>query len=379
MLLSLFTPTNNPAYLPELYASVRLQPGVSFEWVLLLNGGVARADLPADLLSDPRVRALPAVTASANVGALKREACDRCAGDVLVEVDHDDVLVPGALAKVAAGAALGGGFLYSDVAVFEPDGKTWSYDARYGWEGYPVNVYGRRFVATRNFAVTPRSLCEVFYAPDHVRAWTRAAYYGAGGHDASMSVGDDHDLVCRTYLAGFPFVHVGGCCYLYRFHPDNTVKRRNHEIQLQQAKNRRRYLPPLIAEWCRRGGLRRGNVGHMLRAGEWRPGVPLPWADGSVGHLSANFAHDDLDGGQVAVAMREAWRVLVPGGFVTATVGAAAGEADPFGDFVRRGPAGSARLFDQANREELVARGARAVRSELAAIKGQRWPGPAHI
>lgn len=37
-----------------------------------------------------------------------------------------------------------------------------------------------------------------------------------GGHDASLPVTDDHDLLCRTYLAGVKFVHPPRCLYFYR-------------------------------------------------------------------------------------------------------------------------------------------------------------------
>ncbi len=256
MKLSLFTPTNNTQWLLDTFYSLKAQAYENYEWVIVPNSGKTIADVPPEIVRDPRVRIVTGFNAK-NIGALKRFACDSCVGDVFIEMDHDDLLVPGALDNIAA-AAKRGGFIYSDVACFKDDNKLTPvvYDASYGWESYELYVYNHYFRATRAFyPVTPRALCEVHYAPDHVRCWTREAYYKAGGHDKNLLVADDHDLVCRTYLAGVKFVHTGHCDYLYRMHPNNSVRRYGQQIQQLQAANRDAYLWRLIDEWCRREGL----------------------------------------------------------------------------------------------------------------------------
>ena len=66
------------------------------------------------------------------------------------------------------------------------------------------------------FEVTPSSLSLIFYAPNHVRIWSRDTYDKAGGHDEGMTVGDDHELLCRTYLTGARMVRIPEVLYLYR-------------------------------------------------------------------------------------------------------------------------------------------------------------------
>lgn len=310
MKLSLFTPTNNPKHLQETYDSLRLQSHKDFEWVIVPNGGCTPAALPESVRRDPRVVIKP--YEHKHVGALKRYACDQSTGDAFIELDHDDLLVPGALARINAGFETGAGFVYSDVAGFE-DGKLTpqKYSPQYGWSNYPLRLYNRTFYATRTFPVSARSLCSVHYAPDHVRCWSREAYYKAGGHDPNLLVADDHDLLCRTYLAGVPFKHTGGCEYLYRFHDANTVKRYNSDIQKLQKENQNKYTWKLIDEWCRREQLRFETLQPRYKAHK-----RLPWADNSLGCLKAFDVLQFVSPQHLGFALTEIWRVLVPGGWL---------------------------------------------------------------
>ncbi|MBK7469357.1 MAG: glycosyltransferase [Betaproteobacteria bacterium] len=172
MQFSVFTPTHRPDYIAEAFDSLLAQTCPDWEWVIVPNGPLAA--LPGRVLSDPRVRviAAPDDIAAQGIGALKRFACERCQGDYLVELDHDDLLVPEALARIAEAAArTGAGFLYSDFANFRADGTCEVYGAAYGWESYPVHcngrvyrdarVRGRRERAARDlFRPQPRSRLE---------------------------------------------------------------------------------------------------------------------------------------------------------------------------------------------------------------------------
>lgn len=251
--LSIFTPTHDPRYLAETYFSLRHQDFQDFEWVLVPN---KEAEIPDQIAADPRVRVIEGARDLDKVGALKRFACEHCRGQAFVELDHDDVLVPGrSLTIIAEQFRRGAGFVYSDSAMFRMDPlRPIPFSPECGWETYPFQVYGRTFLATRAFEPTPRALCEIGFAPDHVRAWSRSAYWKAGGHDLNLEVCDDHDLMAKTYLTGARFQHTGGCHYLYRSYPENTVHTRQAKIREQTFKNRQKYGSPLIREWCRRTG-----------------------------------------------------------------------------------------------------------------------------
>ena len=334
MLVSIFTPTHNPKHLPETHASLQKQPDVDWEWVITPNGP-AIGNIPQSILADPRVRVVPNPLKEGEkplIGALKRFACDNCKGDVFVELDHDDMLMPGTLHKVAECVDKGAGFIFSDAAVFvDTKDMIWpmGYSEMYGWETYEVRVFGRDLLATRAFDVSPRSLSEVYYAPDHVRAWERNAYYKAGGHDKTQEVGDDHDLMCRTYLHGAEFMHTGGCGYLYRNHPGNTVKSHSDEIQEQVKKNRDKYAMSLAREWSRRNNLAYITLGFgqdCLQFDEHeRISINLP--DSSVGLI---VCEDFLQFTRRAFFFQtwaEIYRVLAPGGWVRCTMPSTRGDA----------------------------------------------------
>lgn len=326
MKLSVFTPTNNISYLPELYDSLRLQSYQNWEWVLIPNEQVTAAHIPTKIRTDKRVRVIP--YQHKNIGALKRFACDNCKGEAFLEVDHDDILAPSCLKHVHQALQQGAGFVHSDDACFYLDKHNrltpHVYDAHFGWESYPVSIYGTELLATRSFAVDAKSLCEVYHAPDHIRVWERSNYYRAGGHDSTLLVGDDHDLLCRTYLTGRPWAHTDHCDYLYRYHPENSVKRYNKDIRHQQDRNRDKYLVPLIEEWARRtGGLCVDYSGNRRLTAT----IPLPQADSSVAVVRS---HNLLPWATYDAAMamlNEFYRILQPGGWLLLQVPSAEGPA----------------------------------------------------
>jgi glycosyltransferase involved in cell wall biosynthesis len=380
-LLSVFTPTNNPQHLLEAYHSLLQQPSDCYEWVIVPNGGVTSSDIPELIRQDPRVRILQGPDTD-KIGALKRFACDQCNGDVFIELDHDDMLIPGALDRIADKAKSGFAFIYGDCAAFnDKDLRPWSYHKSHGWEFYRFRVYGCAAVATVPFPVTPSSLCQIYYSPDHVRCWTRAAYMAAGGHNPKLSVADDHDLMCRTYLTRAAFEHTGGCDYLYRAHPGNTVKKRGKDISGLQNANRHKYLKPLVIEWCRRSKLQRADLGQLRQEKKWMPGFHLPFAKDTLGQLCIGSELADMTPDNQVQMFNEAYRVLAPGGFLHLDTRSYS-LIDPkhFSDAAIAAiyPLAACR-FQLLQRREYATDGVAMLAANLVALKGQRQPGPVFI
>jgi hypothetical protein len=48
--------------------------------------------------------------------------------------------------------------------------------------------------------------------PNHLRAWTRNAYFGAGAHGRRLSIMDDLDIIIRTFLST-KIVKIDWMCY----------------------------------------------------------------------------------------------------------------------------------------------------------------------
>lgn len=336
-LLSLFTPTHDTQHLLETYASVNAQTYDNYEWVIVPNGP-AIGKIPEEIAADPKVRIVPfrrdTITgdngkeeiddSEPRIGELKRFACEACEGDMFCELDHDDLLVPGILEKIAALAKKGAGFVFSDAAVFlsEKDDFPIGYGETHGWETYEFNVYGKEFLASKAFPPSPRSLCEVYYAPDHIRCWSREAYFGAGGHDPSFVVGDDHDLICRTYIQGYEFAYTQSCGYLYRNHPGNTVKSHSKKIQVQQGKNRDKYIHQLIDSWTQRNRLKYLDIQRdssdivLLDEGC----LKINAKDSIYGCIRAYDFLQYIPQENAIDIMNEFYRVLAPGGWLCIAV-----------------------------------------------------------
>jgi len=327
MLLSLFTPTHKPKFLLEAYHSIKLQDYRDWEWLITLNGEAK--EIPDEIKKDKRVKLIDGARDLHNIGALKRFTCERASGEVFVELDHDDLLMPGkTLSTIAECAKKGAGFIYSDTAVFRysetsshPSYKEFTYSSQHGWKNYPVKVYGRKLKANKCFEISPRSLAEIYYAPDHVRCWTRAAYYEAGGHNPDLSVCDDHELMIKTYLSGAKFMHTGGCHYLYRMYKDNTVESRNKLIQETTQQFHRQYIGELIREWKKRNSYDSLDITELQRKG-WNVERDLlkGFGEDQFGHINANMELQKWEPWQVREFMNEAYEALMPGGYLTITV-----------------------------------------------------------
>lgn len=407
-MLSLFTPTHKPDYLVEAYNSLKLQTVEDWEWVILPNG--KSVTIPEVITSDPRVKVVTGGEDLHNIGALKRKACDAASGDAFVEFDHDDLLMPGdSLAAIEQKFNEGAGFVYSDAAVFRyragdnPSYGKYCYSRAHGWQEYPVSVYGRELLATEAFDLTPRSVCEIYYAPDHVRCWSRKAYYEAGGHNPDLSVCDDLDLMINTYLTDAKFAHTGGCHYLYRMFDQNTVIMRNKQIQDTTRALKEKHYPAIVSSWIGRTGHNTLNITELRKTG-WDADKRLLQGFGSeqYGHITADDELQRMNGTQVREFMNLAYEALIPGGYLTIIVPevhSGLGYADvewrsqfssmSMSPYIRRNMASRngniTCRFQQVQVTEVYPsdwhrdNDFKYLRFELCALKGQRQPGLKHI
>lgn len=349
MRFSIFTPTHKPDYINEAFESLVAQTFQDWEWVLVPNG--EHATIPGHIAEHPQVRVVeaPDDIAVKGVGALKLFACGNCKGDYLVELDHDDLLTENALEAIDRHAtATGAGFLYSDFTNFRADGTCEYFYEHHGWEHYPFVWHDHEYLAMRAFPTDASALYKIFYAPNHVRVWSRDVYFETGGHNPELHVVDDHDLLCRTYLTGAHFEHIPECLYLYRLLEDggNTYLKFNDDIQTMQQDVSNKYVYRLIAEWCRRndypmldlGGAHNPAAGYKsvdLRNADINCDIlkGLPFPDSSVGCIRASdflehvpscpdsACEHGADGGPLCTVglMNEIYRVLVPGGWLTSS------------------------------------------------------------
>ena len=320
-MISVFTPDHRANYLDEAYESIRTQSHTDWEWIVLLNNGATYQN------DDPRVRICHDATGLTNVGYLKRRACDIATGEILLELDSDDILLPRCLSEIAAAFEDPEvTFAYSNTVNHDIRTDTpVSWDARYGWSQRPFEWNGKQYVESVSADPFPQSISRIWFAPNHARAWRRTAYERMGGHNSTMKISDDHDLMCRTYIDG-KMVHIDKPLYLYRVHGENTWLKHIPEIQTAMWACHDRYIEPMAKRWARTNGLRCIDLCGGINKPDGYESVdthdadvtadlnkPWPFADNSVGVIRAHDAIEHLSS-HIHV-MNEAWRVLAHGGF----------------------------------------------------------------
>lgn len=322
-----FTPSHQTRYLADCHASLRAQTHSNFEWVVVLNGS-ASSWRPS--VRDERVRVLRAPGRISGVGALKRFACEHAQADLLVELDHDDLLTPGALAEIVSAfdAHPDAALVFSDFAQMNADGTPNGdrFDPGAGWVYSEEDVAGRSYLRCHALAASPHNLGYIWYAPNHVRAFRRTAYDKVGGYEATLKVLDDQDLMIRLYEAG-EFVHIDRLLYLQRVHPKNTqsAPKTNAHIQTETVALYDRSIRRLAAAWAERNGLAqlRAHVAGSPAAdngpGEQTVAIDpvqpvLPYLDDTVGLIKLTDVLPRVK--DTAALFNECHRVLRHGGLV---------------------------------------------------------------
>ncbi|MBI3654089.1 MAG: methyltransferase domain-containing protein [Acidobacteria bacterium] len=324
--VSVFTPTNNPTHLAEAYQSLKQQSFTDWQWLLVTNGGLKRSDLPA--FNDSRVVMCDAPEeAEGRVGALKKFACGLASGKYLVELDHDDQLLPEALAKVKAAFDENPdvGMVFSNCGYVQQDNSAFPFRADYGWQYRERRVFGFRVMETLSPAPIPQHLCKILFAPDHLRAYRKSVYTALGGHDESLQFADDHDLTCRMYLHS-KIHHIDDLLYLYRVHGENNWLKNGELIEQLQWQVYERYAEPMARRWAYELGLLKIDLCSGASQPEGyltidRHGADIecdlnarwPFDDNSVGVIRAVDAIEHLS--DPVHVFNEAHRVLEHGGF----------------------------------------------------------------
>ena len=322
---SIISPSHkNTPYLQELYESLCAQTYENWEWVLWLNGKFKRSKLSPEIENDKRVKIYECNEKNPNVGFHKNKAFHLGSGDVVVEVDHDDMITPDCLEELnKAYQDESVGFVFSDVAVY--DDNFVPYNEQHGWSYYFYNFRGKDRYVMNSWRPTSQSLAYIWYAPDHVRSWRKSVYEEIGGHNVDLSICDDHELMIRTYLKTKMY-HIKKPLYIYRVYGENTYLQRNADIQTKTVDLYKEYAYQLAEKDADDRGLLKVDIGGGLypRAGyltvdqegaditcDLNDGIPLP--DNSVGVINASHVLEHLR--DPIKSMREIHRVLAHGGW----------------------------------------------------------------
>jgi glycosyltransferase involved in cell wall biosynthesis len=328
MKFSIITPTHlKNAFLDDLYDSLVEQTYSNWEWVLFLNGGAQLSQLSQRITSDKRVRVILQLEDNNCVGFIKNNAFSTGKGDILVEVDHDDILTADCLEELnKAFQDPSVGFVFSDDAIYHMKEEPLPYMPSNGWTHYRYDWKGKSLLAHNCFEPSSRSMSYIWYAPDHVRAWRKDVYVAIGGHDPELDICDDHELMIRTYL-NTKMHHIPKVLYIYRVTGENTWLERNAAIQTRTVELFNKYAWDLACKDARDnklhivelgGGINPKpgcNINIDMEDGNMKwdlnDGIPLP--DNSVGVIWASHIIEHLH--DKHKIMTEIHRVLADGGW----------------------------------------------------------------
>lgn len=339
-MVSVIIPTHDHKYLRETLESVAQQTAKSFEVIVAPNGKKACEVGAFERMCEEVFKERPDIgwrvvplKASGKVGAVKHEAFSQAGGDWLLELDHDDKLLPTCVQRVEEVGRENpkATMLYSDCHY---SGKFYPWSALYGWTYYTLPD-GR--LVNEAPPPLPQNLSRIYYGPDHVRVYRADWYRRVGGHDASLAIADDHDMTCRAWLDG-PMVHIKECLYEYRVHEKQTSKEKFQAIQDTQWAVYFRHIERMALEWSRREGLLALDLGAQFNPRKGFISVDLqgaqitadlrgkwPFGDNSCGCIRAADVLEHLP--DSINTMNEAWRCLKHGGFLMIRVPSADGRA----------------------------------------------------
>lgn len=236
-MISIVTCTYNtpPDVLARTWASIKAQTYKDWEWVVFDDSpGQETFRQLYGFCADERFRVRiyrAHVPSGGVIGKVKHDAFMLAYGDILLELDHDDELMPDALELVAETFASGAKFAYSDWCEILPDGLSGKYPD--GWAfGYGDHYWDSEHSvwAMKAPPINRTTISHIVSAPNHLRAWDADLYRRLGGHDITLPIADDFDLVVRTALVT-ELVYIPKMLYKQHIGGHTAQRQRNNLIQ----------------------------------------------------------------------------------------------------------------------------------------------------
>jgi len=192
------------------FSSLQAQDMPEWEWVIMddsttADEGKTWATLVELSHKDCRIRIFRPSGNDGYIGSVKRNVATMCRGTYLVELDHDDELVPEALGmiKTAFEKHPEVGMVGSDCSeIYEKTLQNHQYGPYFGlgYGSYCRERYQDRWINVARLGPLNRyTLRHIVGVANHVRAWRADIYYALGGHDENLNVADDYDLILRTF------------------------------------------------------------------------------------------------------------------------------------------------------------------------------------
>lgn len=239
-MISFFTPIYNTGdKLYRTYESLSNQTYNNWEWIVVNDStdGCKTLGIAESIAKmDSRVKVYDFRKKSGGiVGESKYRAASLCTGKYIMEMDHDDYLLPeaGYWMIEAFNKYPDAKFVYSDCVEIDENHNSLTYGDgfSFGYGNYRDEEWAGRVYKTINTSnINPKTIRHIVGVPNHFRAWDRVFYHSIGGHNRRLTIADDYELIVRTFL-NTRMVKIPKLLYLQFYHDGNTQNLTRRDIQ----------------------------------------------------------------------------------------------------------------------------------------------------
>lgn len=206
--ISLFTTCyNSYDKIIRAYNSISVQTYKDWEWVIL-------DDSPDDnhfnylrnlFKDDKKIRLYKRSENSGNIGNVKNEAVLLCRGQYVLEMDHDDEILPDVLYDAVTVFENDPeiGFIYMDFANVTENREFQKYSDFFGngYCGYYCQKYNNIWYFVASTAnINNVTLTHIVSVPNHPRIWRKDVLIKIGNYSEFLPCCDDYELLLRTAL-----------------------------------------------------------------------------------------------------------------------------------------------------------------------------------
>ena len=192
----------------RVYNSLLSQHFVDWEWVLIDDTPLEDnhfAFLREKTKNENRVRLYCRSENSGNIGNVKNEAVSLCRGQYILELDHDDEILPDCLydAVKAFEADQEVGFVYMDFANIYENNTKFCYGDFIckGYGGYYCEKYKDNWVyvySTPN--INNITLSHLVCCPNHPRIWRKSLLLQIENYSEFLHICDDYEILLKTAI-----------------------------------------------------------------------------------------------------------------------------------------------------------------------------------